>query len=757
MPPRVDLESSPWEIIECPYQPQHNIYFETNFTLGNGYMGARGCLEEGFPEPLERYEGTYIAGVFDNFEGDYVELVNVPDLFAVQAWVGESPLNLQTGETRDYRRVLDMRTGVLTRSFTWVSPQGGSTRFTFQRFFSLARPHLACLRLCVTRLDHALPIRVSARLDGEVFNRRQRDYPPIQGIIPNYHLDVLACGANEGDACLSLRTKGTGISMAQHAHIAATTAASSRVDGASVVQEITLPPESAEVVIDRFVTVFTSREALAEELAGLAAAQAAGAAQCGYDALLAEQAHAWAARWEEADIVIDGDPRTQQGIRFNIFHLIQANARSDAHVSLAAKLLSHTRYKGNAFWDTELFMFPFFLFTDPEAARNLLKYRYHMLPGARTKAQRLGMHGAMYPWMSANDGSEQCDSWEYGDCEIHITADIAFAIDQYLRVSADDDFFRDCAAEILIETARFWAERVNWNPRRKCYTIITVKGPDEYCAITNNNMFTNYMAAYNLELAEKAVARLQAEFPKNWAALQQRLGLQAAEIEHWSDIRQHMYQNWDHRRDLLIQDDTFLDQPEFDLAPFKERETPVLEIIGYERAMRVRILRQTDALLLMYLLNDRFTQRQKLACFNYYEPMTTHDSSLSYNTHCIMAAELGLQDKACYYLEKTCRLDLDDELNTARSGLHGASLGGTWQSIVNGFGGVRVHGDTLSFQPMLPSHWHRLSFRLRFRGRAIAVTLTGAGLDLQLLEGDNLTVLVDGQERLLRRTVGVFT
>ena len=252
---------------------------------------------------------------------------------------------------------------------------------------------------------------------------------------------------------------------------------------------------------------------------------------------MARQRAEWRERWEHADIEIDGDLSAQQGIRFNIFHLMQANARDDARVSLAAKLLSHTRYKGNAFWDTEIFMFPFFLYTDPQAARNLLLYRFHLLPGARQKARRLGLPGAMYPWMSAHDGAEQCDSWEYGDCEIHITADIVYAINQYLQVTGDDEFFVNYAAEIYLETARFWAARVAWNPRRQAYTLVTVKGPDEYCAITNNNMYTNFLVAFNLELAEKAADRLQAHYPEAWTALSARLQLQPAEIAHWREIR----------------------------------------------------------------------------------------------------------------------------------------------------------------------------------------------------------------------------
>ena len=642
---------------------------------------------------------------------------------------------------------------LLTRSFIWTDLSGHRTQCYFQRFCSLVQPHLACMRVRITPLNHSETVQIQTSFNPDVFNRRQRDYPPIKGIIPNYHFDHINSGSNEVDAWLQLKTKGsTAIELYQQARlkIIGDGKIIPLCDSAQVGQGISFAGATGETIgFDKFIAVYTTREAAAGELSALAEQTVLQASSLGYQQLFNEQHSAWEKRWENADIIIEGDPPAQQGIRFNIFQLLQANSRDDAQVSLAAKLLSHTRYKGNAFWDTEIFMFPFFLYTDPPAARKLLEYRYHMLPGARAKAKRLGMDGAMYPWMSAHDGSEQCDSWEYGDCEIHITADIAYALDQYLRVTGDTQFLLDYAAEIFIETARFWANRVAWNSTRRAYTITTVKGPDEYCAITNNNMYTNYLAAFNLKLAERAVAELQKNHPKTWSELNAQLAVDEEEVAHWHKIHTKMYQNWAKGHQLLIQDDTFLDKPPFDLAPFAERDKPVLEIIGYERAMRVRILRQTDALLLMYLLNDRFTTRQKLACFRFYEPMTTHDSSLSYNTHCIMAAELGMRKKARQYFMKTCRLDLDDELDTARSGLHGASLGGTWQSVINGFGGVRMNKETLCMDPMLPGGWQRLTYKLQVQGRSLTFDLTRNSLTLILNSGTPLNMKVWGEKYLL--------
>jgi alpha,alpha-trehalose phosphorylase len=510
------------------------------------------------------------------------------------------------------------------------------------------------------------------------------------------------------------------------------------------------PGFDGECGFDKFTAVFTSRDAKPANLLRLALRESEGAVRTGFDRLLAAHKESWRRRWDNADIGIEGDAGAQQGIRFNLFQLSQANARDDSGVNLAAKLLSHTRYKGNCFWDTEIFMFPFFAFTDPHAARNLLHYRYRMLPAARKRAGEHWMKGAMYPWMSAHDGSEQCDSWEYGECEVHITADVAYAMDQYLKATGDDRFFVRYGAEVFIETARFWTQRVCWNPRRRRYTILSVKGPDEYCSITNNNMFTNYMACFNLRAAEKAVADMRRRHPGEWRRLKSRIGFKNGETAKWRDVRKKMYFNWDRKKDLLIQDDTFLDKQDEDLRKYAGRKKPLVEIMPYERIMRVKLLRQTDVVLLNYLLNDKFTRRQKLAAYRFYEPMTTHDSSLSYNTHGIIAAELGMKDAAYAYFKKSCRLDLDDELRTAKSGIHGASLGGTWQTVVMGFGGMRVTKDgMLSFRPLLPDNWTGLSFRVAFQGRHIAVGISRKGPELNLVSGAPIPVLLNGKRVVL--------
>jgi len=749
MAERIKMEYLPWEVKEKPYQPERNIYYETIFTLGNGYMGVRGCLEEGFEPEDDTYPGIYIAGIYDNYDGEYVELVNCPEIFGVDVWIGQHKLDMKKGKLVDYTRCLNMHEGTLTREFVWVDPDGNSTKFYWQRFISMSNVHMSCLRLRIVPIDHSADIKVQTRLNGDVFNRRQRDYPPIKRIIPNYHLDTVECGPFEKKvALLHTRTKTTGIDIYQLAAIMTVdnTPVDNEVNEKCVRQTMTfLAKPGQEVGFDKLVETYTSRDASIDEIRLLARKEICSAQDIGYDGLLKEHIKRWDKIWENADIEIEGDIASQQGIRFNIFNLIQANASDDPYVNLPAKLLSHTRYKGNAFWDTEMFMFPFYVFTNPKAARNLLMYRYNMLPGARKNAKRRGLRGAMYPWCSAHDGSEQCETWEYGDCEIHITADVAYALDQYIQATGDEEFLVNYAAEIYIETARFWVDRVTWNPRRGCYTILTVKGPDEYCAITNNNMYTNYMAERNLELAEKAVSYLKENYPDKWEKLSQDLQWKDEELEKWREVRQKMYKNWDKEKNLLIQDDLFMDKQEEDLSKYKDRKMPVLEIIGYERVMRVRILRQADVIHLMYLLNDSFDYDQKLTAFNFYEPLTTHDSSLSYCIHCIMAAELGMREKAFDYFFKTCRLDLDDEMDTACTGLHGASMGGTWQALVNGLGGMRITDGKLSLKPILPSSWNKVTFNIHFQGRVIKATIKPDETELCLLKGEPLSLLFNGE------------
>jgi len=750
MQPRVVLEHHPWKVCEKDYQPNHNIYYESNFTLGNGYMGARGCLEEGFTDEKETYLGTYIAGIYDNFNGPYVELVNCPNFFGAKLQIGDEVITFPSNAVSSYIRTLDMRKGILTREFVWTDSKGNQTKISWQRFLSMSNVHLGCQRFRATPLNHELPITLDMMLDSSVYNRRQQDWPPLKEIIPNYHFDLQSTGVSASNkaAWLSLSTKTTKLELAfcsQLLTVDGTLKQSETQQG--IVQTIVFNPAAGqEVGIDRVISVYTSRDSEnCLENAGQLCTDC-------YDTLLKAHQEVWLQHWKEADIVISGDDSAQQGVRFNIFNLIQANAYWDPKVSLAAKLLSHTRYKGNAFWDTETFMFPFFLHTNPQAAKNLLLYRYNLLSGAKEKAKERRMYGAMYPWCSAHDGSEQCESWEYGDTEIHITADIAYAYDQYIKSTNDIDFFNNYAVEVFIETARYWADRVAWNEEMQKYTLLAVKGPDEYCAVTNNNMYTNFMAAYNLRLAANSVEVMADSNPGQWDDLKKRLDWKTEEADKWRVIADGLYQNWDKKNpDLLIQDDTFLMQPLEDLSVLKNRKKPVLEILGYEYVMRVRILRQTDVLLLMYLLNDHFTKEQKQTAFDYYEPITTHDSSLSYNTHCIMAAELGMDDKAVDYFYKTCRLDLDDEFDTVRSGLHGASMGGTWMSVVNGFAGFRIKDGIPSFNPMLPENWNELSFKLKCLGRNIEVKVTKQDIELTLLEGESITVLLNGTEKLLQQ------
>ena len=739
------LSTTPWEVVEEGWQEENNLYFETNFTLGNGYMGARGLLEEGFHREKETYPGLYLSGVYDNFSGPYVELVNCPDFFHGEVTIGGYPMVLTKENTGEYSRVLNMRDGTLTRKFVWTAPDGSRTRIYWQRFLSMDNVHLACQRFWAEPVDHSHTIVLKTGLSADVFNRRQQDYPPLKEIIPNYHLDFLSAGTSPASGSwLSVMTKTRRTELAFGVHVKAVEGGSVHSDTLErgIAMEFTFTGAPGKRVgMDKVVSVYTSRDGeapLPKALTDMGE---------DYDVLLQKQQKAWEKRWKYADIRIQGDDNAQQGVRFNLFHLIQANARDNDRVSLAAKLLSHTRYQGNAFWDTETFMFPFYLYTDPQAAKNLLLYRYHLLPAAKEKARERFLKGAMFPWCSADDGTEQCQTWEYGDCEIHITADVAYAFEQYIKATGDREFFYDYAAEVYVETARFWADRVNVDERTGRYVLVAVKGPDEYCAITNNNMYTNYMAAYNLRLAAEAVVRYAKEEPERWQQLSGKLGFEPEEAEQWRQIAEGMAQNWDEKNpDLLIQDDSFLMQPLEDLAPLADRNKPVLEILGYERAMRVRILRQTDVVLLQYLLNDEFTEEQKRAAFLYYEPITTHDSSLSYNTHCIMAAELGMAEKAEGYFNKSCRLDLDDEFDTVRSGLHGAAMGGTWMTVVNGFGGLRLMEETVSLKPYLPQSWESLEFFLHVQGRILAVTITKAETKLQLVEGEPLTVLLDGEK-----------
>jgi alpha,alpha-trehalose phosphorylase len=739
----------PWQVVEEEFRPEHNHRSEAIFSLGNGYMGLRGTFEEGLPCQIPSTPGTYINGIYETEPiiygefmarqpEEYQTMVNVTDWKGIKIQVEHEEFSMLQGEVEQYSRVLDLKEGVLRRELIWRSPEGRRTRLSFERFISQVDKHLAYQRCSVTPLNWSGQITFRSQVNGSVRNLHH---------LREQALTVLSTAhTNEGGMILS-KTKRSGIAVACAVTHRVTPEAPIMGSASSDCLDFMVRfkgDEGQTYTLDKFIAMATSQDAAEEQLVGFVQRLAERSAQLGYER--ARQAHVeyLAEFWEDADMEIEGDLALQQGVRFNALQLLQSAGR-DGRTNIAAKGLSGEYYEGHYFWDTETYIIPFFLYSRPEIARRLLEYRYGILDAARENAKRMRDQGALFAWRTIN-GKEASGNFLGSTVQYHINAAVAYAIHKYVEATQDLDFLAEKGAEILFETARCWAHRgVFLEARGGKYCINEVCGPDEYKPGVNNNCYTNYMAQFNLRLALQAKEILAERYPERYAELVARLGLNAEEFALWKRCADNMYLPFDEELGIHPQDDSFLYKDPIDIDSIPEEEIPLVANWHPLVIWRYQVIKQADVILLMFLLGDRFTLEEKKANFDYYEPKTTHDSSLSPAIYSIIAAEVGYKEFAYNYFLQTVRLDLDDYNRNAWQGLHTACMAGSWMGIVNGFAGMRTFGGQLSFKPFLPHRWQRFSFKVKFRGSKLKVTVRAAEAEYALLEGPALSFCHFGQ------------
>jgi alpha,alpha-trehalose phosphorylase len=751
------LEVHPWEIREREVKPDTNQKHETIFALGNGYMGLRGTFGEGIrfpgdPPPNHGHgphstRGAYVNGVYDYY--DYVynwrrtaypehghSILNVADYNLAAITVAGEPFSMTAGAVADYLRTLDMRRGTLTRELTWTSPGGNTVRITVEKLLSMDRPHVAAIRITITPLSFSGPIEVASSLDGDVANRGN----------PGQVLQVTATGERDGIGHLAHRTSRSGFALAYAmAHRAApeaviTASASERRVEARVAFDA---EQGSTYVLDKFVAVYTSREAPAESLVEQAVAEAQAAAEAGFDALRQAQEAYWAGFWEDADLEIEGDVAAQQGVRFALFQLAQSCGR-DGRTSCGANGLTGEAYSGHVFWDSEMYVLPAFLYSRPEIARSLLGYRHHILDRARERARQMEDAGALFSWNSIS--GEECGYvFEAATAQYHINNDIAYAIAKYIEATDDEEFLAGAGAEILFETARCMAHRGAFIPLRGgAFCINVVCGPDEYTPAVDNNLYTNMLTQHHLRCALQVANWMRRERPDQYRALVERLGLDDDEFDLWQRAADKMYLPYHEKLGVNPQDDAFLYRDPVDVAKLSQRGYILMNMHPLN-IWRLQVAKQADVVLLMLLMPDRFSPELKRRNFDFYEPRTIHDSSLSPAIHSILANEIGYHDRAYDYFTRTARMDLDDVKGNAAGGVHAACMGGSWMAIVYGFGGLRVYDDRLHFRPYLPPAWTGYRFKVLFRGSRIGVAVAGDGASFRLLEGEGLDLEVNGE------------
>ncbi len=714
--------SDGWVIKETQLDAANLRHSETVFTIGNGYLGTRGVFEEGYPDEIR---STFVHGVFDDVPVVFTELANVPDWMELEIFLDGERFSLATGSVISFERSLDLCHATLRRDVRWRSPKGRTTRLKFERFASLADPHLAGVRVEITPEDYHGQVEIHSGINGDADNLGFK------------HWKSVAQGLSGRQAWLHCKTCAThvdlvmGINLSVHGAEATTYRRWNVTRHPTLVAKCKAGPQQA-VQVEKWSLIYTSRD-LKDPLRQV---QRRLRTLPGLDWAAAREAHqaAWQAEWDSCDVQIDGDLEAQVALRFNLFQLLAAAPRHDERVSIGAKTLSGYGYRGHAFWDTEIFMLPFFTYTRPEIAYNLLSYRWHNLPGARAKALANDFNGAQYPWESAGTGEEVTPTWLThfadrtklvriwtGDIEIHISADVAYAIMQYWQATGDDAFLAQRGAEVILDTARFWASRVEWDASAERYEISDIIGPDEYHDHVDNNAYTNILVRWHLQTALGLVDWLNEKAPAAWRRFRKNLHLSAAELKRWQDIIQRIFIPYNPATGLIEQFDGYFQRTDVDLKAMEPRTQSVQALLGIEGACLTQVLKQPDVLMLLYLLPNLYDEQVLRANYAYYTPRTDHTfgSSLGPSITAIMACKVG--DPSAYeHFMRAARADLFDVRGNAGDGIHGASAGGLWQTVIFGFAGLHQEDGVWKTRPCLPPGWKRLAFKIFHKGQLLS-------------------------------------
>jgi alpha,alpha-trehalose phosphorylase len=729
-----DYPTDPWRLVERTYNPDFVAQTETLFAVSNGFLGIRASFEEGRPSYRP---ATLLNGFHETWPIVYPEtahgfattgqtILPVPDGSSIRLFVDEDPVTCETTEVREFERTLDMRRGVLDRTVVYQLPDGRRLQVRSRRFVSLTQRHMACLRYEVTALDAPSHLVISSEL---VTPRPAAEGPDLDPRQSRSLTETLGPDLERDEGVRVIRTYRTahseltvaaGMDHVVDGHAASHVRTKLDAGRAHVVFQVDASPDHP-VTITKWLAYHYGAEDSAD-LADRAEVTLHQARQTGYPTALADHERAVADFWDRSEVVWEGGPAAQQALHFSLFSILQASLRSEGH-GVPAKGLTGTGYEGHYFWDTEAYVLPFLIHTSPGVARSLLMHRVRMLPDARRRAREVGCAGALFPWRTIN-GEEASAYYAAGTAQYHIDADIAYALDQYVRVTGDTELLFRHGAELLVETARMWADLGFFSERANGrFVIHKVTGPDEYTTVVDNNLFTNLMAAENLRLAADAVERVREESPADHLRLVERTGLRAEEVATWRRAAQLIHVPYDEQAGVHLQDDGFLDLAPWDFAGTPPDRYPLLLHYHPLVIYRHQVIKQTDVVLAAVLLPDRFTAEERRRIFAYYDPLTTGDSSLSECVQAIAAADAGKYRSAEEYLVDAAAVDMADTAGNLRDGVHVASAGGTWMAVVYAFAGYRWRTRGPEFSPMLPTRARRLRIPLLLHGSLLDVDI----------------------------------
>jgi alpha,alpha-trehalose phosphorylase len=767
--PKYIYPTDEWRLVEKEFYSRLLPQMETLFATANGFLGIRGCHEEGTPV---HESATLINSFHETWPITYGEeafgfartgqtIVNAPDGYLIRLYVDDGPMDISKANLIHYERTLNMQTGTLDREVVWEKLSGKQIQVRSRRLVSFVHRHEVAMEYEITLLNDDAPVVISSELvykpsqqmsardprGTRAFKERvlldeghyARDERVIQSYITRNSRMTLACGMEhvlETDCVYS-------------------TTVSSDEDRGRALYSIE-GKKGVPIRLIKFLTYHVSRSSAAEELRERAERALDRVKDKGFDTLVQIQWEYLNEFWERSDVEVTGDRAVQQVLRFNLFHIYQASARAES-VGIPVKGLTGQGYEGQYFWDAEIYVLPFLVYTSPRIARNHLLFRYRMLDKARQRARELNQRGALFPWRTIN-GEEASAYYAAGTAQYHINADIIYALKKYVDVTGDTGFLYKEGAEMLVETARFWADLGFYSPAKGGkFCINGVTGPDEYNTVVNNNAFTNLMARENLAYAVSTVEYLRDNRPDEFGALAYATELQNGELEEWKEAAAKMYIPYDKKSGIHLQDDGFLNKEPWDFAGTPPDKYPLLLHFHPLVIYRHQVLKQADIVLAMYLLGHEFSLEQKKRNFEYYDPLTTGDSSLSVSIQSIAARELGMGDKARDYTRYALLMDMADVASNVQDGCHIASMGGTWMAVVYGVAGMRDYNGKITFDPKLRKPIRGLWFDLQIRGQQLLVEMNSDSetATYTLKEGTKLTIWHKGEKLQLRPGEGI--
>lgn len=753
------LGGDEWLILQDEYDAAENLNYESLFCLTNGYLGTRGSYEEGTVKSLPC---TFVNGVFDKSETFMRELANLPNWLGIRLYVEKELIGIENCSILEFSRVLDMKHAMLVKRFLLEDKKGRQTLVEGIRFVSRANVHRMAVKLYVTPINYDGIIEVENIVDGSVINFADA---------PRFKVKHTYLVANE-----RLTENGVYIECAtrdNHLHVGTGAFLDAERNGKSVIktrqfyafgeQTIEFQDFDAEqgvtTEITKYASIYTERDLPKYELHSAVKNEIDAFVERGFEQELAEHFKVYEEMWKEADIQIQGDFDLDRAVRFNIFHLMSTGNEHDDRVNVGAKLLHGEEYGGHAFWDTELFMLPFFAYVFPKTAKNLESYRYRLLDAARANASKNGYKGAQYPWESADDGTEQCPDWTIepdgtcyrcyvADYEHHVTAAVAYGIYDYVKITKDTSFLLKKGAEILMETARFWASRCEYITEKDRYEIRKVTGPDEWHEPVDNNVYTNYLAKWNLRYVIALIQDLKEHHREDYDRIAEKISLTEKEIEEWNLVQSKIYLPRKEGTQLLEQFEGYFDLQEVTIQEYDKNDWPIRPAeLKTMKTKETQIIKQADVVMLLHLMGEEFDEETTKLNYSYYEKRTLHGSSLSPSIYSIMGLKVGDDTKAYRYLRRAAFIDLINLQKNTREGIHAANAGGVWQTVVFGFAGLSIDADgILNITPKMPKEWEGVTFRIHYLNSWLEISIDAKNnAAVKVLEGAQTDVKVNGK------------